>query len=81
MNKGTTMALRTIAHHEEHGVTTRPDCLLAHNVLRLYSALEKIQVGHNAHHPDTYHDNAHHSSCALQDCGCLDNFIKGVLRE
>jgi len=45
----------------------------------LADALLTILDGQNAHAENTYHDNAHHPSCALQDCDCLNRFIRKTL--
>jgi hypothetical protein len=47
--------------------------------IALRAALKRILHGLDAHRKDTYHSNYHHPSCALNDCDCLESFVKGVL--
>jgi hypothetical protein len=50
---------------------------------RLRAALAKVLipscVGECEDNPDSYHDNEHHSSCALGDCGCLERHVRAAL--
>ena len=50
---------------------------------RLWGALAKLLepscIGDHKDNPASYHDNEHHASCAMMDCGCMERHIRAAL--